>query len=586
MSQRWIVSKKPFTFGIELNVSMDVSVPSIIAGDKFVILLRDAAAATMDNVTLSDILYAVELDAVAVFSGTTSLIIKLTAIGGYALYKNGNVDPFLSGAISGITFSDKRLMNPGFMTANAGTGPVTEPVYTNVIFQTVGVATIPEETYVSVLPGQNLPDFYQAAARNNISAFGESELQETLDEVIASVGENYVSYTGVQALNDGQKTQARNNIAAVGFTDLAAETADIEIDIEKARRKASFKAWMLTYATAGYINAGFAMPSRSITTSGIIQMFHYELDVPVGGLPGFSLVGDGATGFVANSWGFTFGAVGERTYLTLRAFSNTRTFNVAALAVPGVHYLSIGIGRTNANEFTLQIFCDGVHVATIEATTDMDTANPATRFLGGQGGISHFVVPAGPMPLGRLIAETITSVGSGTEIQTAHNAFISGLQHGFTPSVTQSVDAFIVDASSVRVDVPSGTHYLVARRLWPTAQPFAMFPFSTNTNIDTKEARVPQQFVETLGYFFDTIGSDAGDNIVTLTSPSGSIVVYGTPPSSANPLLLVNIISGATSFGIHRAKFTWASGYTIVIRDFNNDPSTSNMVEIQASLFL
>lgn len=180
MSQRWIVSKKPFTFGIELNVSMDVSAPTIIGGDKFVIVLRDAAAPTLDNTTLSDILYQVELDATTVFSGTSSLIIKLTAVGGYALYKNGNGDPFLTGAIPGITFSEKRLMNPGFMTANVGTGPVTSPVYTDVIFQTIGVASIPEETVVSILPEQNLTDFYQAAARDNIGAISQQELDEAL----------------------------------------------------------------------------------------------------------------------------------------------------------------------------------------------------------------------------------------------------------------------------------------------------------------------------------------------------------------------------------------------------------------------
>lgn len=175
MSQRWIISKKPFAFGAELNVSLNVTPTTVTSGDTFVIVLRDASAPTTDNSVLTDILYQASMDASTVFMGATKLLIRITSVGGYAIYKNGNGVPFLTGTIPGITFSEKRLMYPGFMTANAGSGPVTSPIYSNVLFQVSGIPNVPEETFVSILPGQNLTDFYKASARDNIDAVSKED---------------------------------------------------------------------------------------------------------------------------------------------------------------------------------------------------------------------------------------------------------------------------------------------------------------------------------------------------------------------------------------------------------------------------
>lgn len=172
--QKFIIYKGSYLFGAEINISADVNTPTIIGGDTFSFFLRSASETlTSSSTAVSGIKYTVDFPAETVLAGATKFAFKINNVGGWFLYKNGNADPIATGTISNIIISNVDILNVGFMVSNSSvSGPITTPTYSNIVFQITGTPAVPEETTVSILPGQNLQDFYKAAARENIGAIG------------------------------------------------------------------------------------------------------------------------------------------------------------------------------------------------------------------------------------------------------------------------------------------------------------------------------------------------------------------------------------------------------------------------------
>lgn len=364
--------------------------------------------------------------------------------------------------------------------------------------------------------------------------------------------------------------------------------------IEMARRQASFKPANLAFPGFAEQVSGFGMPSTDVNTPGNIGTFHFEIDTSVG-VRTFSLLSAVAEGTSANgTWGFQYGMSGATPYLFFNFSYGSSGGNSAIQlptlqSAPGVHYLSLAVGRVASGGFFMGVYLDGQTV--VENSNFLfgyiTQWRPAARLFSWFNGRPPFNGTPG-LTFGNVRRQLLTG-SDGTNVLAAHTGFISTIQHGTPPAYTGDSYDWHLDAGSVRSDTISGGTYLVAAQNWPNAAPMLFFPFNTGNLLDTPGPRIPRNFISQASRNVNFAGSDAGDNVATFADYSYPFV-YGIPGGSFSPNIRGRLRGAPSSLLLQGETYVADQSVsqvlsTWVLRSFDNAASTQSVtIDLHASL--